>query len=387
MGKIIKYGLFLMKNLKKIIATRIKEARAQLKLSQDELARTASLPHLQTVSEIENGKREVKAWELSKIADALHVNMLELMSDQPIKRKSKIFWREEPENKEIIEAEFSDKCEIYARLEKFVQLKKAKSLTQHDFDITASYSDIQSIAHEVKRQLDLGRKPATSLTKVLEEDFGVKIWYKDLEFGSAASINSEEFGPAILMNKNEAPWRRNYNFAHELFHLVTWDSSKDLMNELDAKEELEKKANAFASYLLLPEEEIRLAWKNLADFEDLIQLYQRLIEVAREFDVSTKALLWRLCNLSVIDRETVEKIKSDRLFKILDKATMAAKWLEPPALPQRFVRFAYLAYLNEDISRLQLAKYLNVSLLDLPKILLEYGFNEQEVSDLEAITS
>jgi hypothetical protein len=44
-----------------------------------------------------------------------------------------------------------------------------------------------------------------------------------MEEGSAASIWGP-FGPAILMNSNEAPWRRNYNFAHEVFHLITWDS-------------------------------------------------------------------------------------------------------------------------------------------------------------------
>jgi len=46
-----------------------------------------------------------------------------------------------------------------------------------------------------------------------------------MEEGSAASAIGP-FGPAILMNSKEAPWRRNYNFAHELFHLITWESLK-----------------------------------------------------------------------------------------------------------------------------------------------------------------
>src|SRR2546429_7171771 len=100
--------------------------------------------------------------------------------------------------------------------------------------------------------MNLGRVPATSLTKVLEEDFGVKIFYREELSGSAASAGGG-FGQAILMNSSEAPWRRNYNFAHELFHLLTWNvmPPERLPREKELKDRFVRLLESFSSFFLL----------------------------------------------------------------------------------------------------------------------------------------
>ena len=55
------------------------------------------------------------------------------------------------------------------------------------------YREAAELAVEVGKTMNVGRLPATSLTKVLEEDFGVKIVYREELSGRAAS--------AILMQR------------------------------------------------------------------------------------------------------------------------------------------------------------------------------------------
>ena len=59
----------------------------------------------------------------------------------------------------------------------------------------------------------------------------------------------------ILINRNEPEYlRRNYNLAHELFHVLTWQAMPP--NELDAimekKSRIEMLADALAAALLMP---------------------------------------------------------------------------------------------------------------------------------------
>jgi Zn-dependent peptidase ImmA (M78 family) len=224
----------------------------------------------------------------------------------------------------------------------------------------------------------LGAKPALVLEKTLEERFGVKVWYMDLGMDGSAAATVGSFGPAILMNSREAPWRRNYNFAHEVFHLVTWESSdpETLRTDHALFEKVERFANTFASYLLLPGDALTNAVNRRLRKATIT--YTDLIEIAREFAVSTEALVYRLRSLNHLDKKTVDQILRDPKFREMDRATMHDSWWDPPKLPERFVRLAFIAYKKEKITRSRLSQYLNKSLLDLNDFLLSYGLDEKE---------
>ncbi|MCL0034909.1 ImmA/IrrE family metallo-endopeptidase [Dehalococcoidia bacterium] len=189
------------------------------------------------------------------------------------------------------------------------------------------------------------------------------------------------------MNSVEAPWRRNFNFAHEVFHLLTWTSipPERMIEDPAFRDRIESLANAFASSLLLPGDAVSIAIeRHLKDGK----IYRAdLVENAREFDVSTVALLYRLLNLGYFDREAVERLLNDPTFRQLDRSTMAVSWWEPPPIPERFVRLVFWAYQDGNISRAKLAEYLNVSLLDLTDTLLEYGLDDRENYKAEMLTS
>jgi Zn-dependent peptidase ImmA (M78 family) len=214
------------------------------------------------------------------------------------------------------------------------------------------------------------------LIPILEERYGIQVWYTDLgKEGSAACVVGD-FGAAILMNSSEAPWRRSFNFGHELFHIITWGSflPERVQSDPDLEKQMEKLANAFSSSLLLPTELL------MPEFDKRVSKrkisYADLIGLAREFDVSTEALLWRLRTLRRIEKDTVERLLENDVFRELDRASMRGRWWDPSPLPERFVRLAFLAYQKGRLSRSRLAQYLETSLPRLPTLLMEYGLDE-----------
>ena len=55
---------------------------------------------------------------------------------------------------------------------------------------------------------------------------------------------------------------------------------------------------------------------------------------------------------------------------------MRGRWWDPPPIPERFVRLAFLAYSRGRLSKARLAEYLGVALPDLPATLMDYGLDE-----------
>ena len=371
-----------MTAIKKVLGERIKNARERLGISQKILAEKMGFPAHQIISQIETGVRDIKAWELSKLAGILNVDLTDLLTFEKTERNRVVLWRDLPdEDKEEKEAHFQKKCQEYYQLENAASMKKYADLPTYNIDIdTIDYKMVNELAIKVTKELDLGQKPALALEKVLEDQYGVKIWYDDLGDAGSAASTWDSFGPAILMNSRQAPWRRNYNFAHELFHLIIWKSAPPdiFINDKKLFRKFEKFADAFASSVLLPAESV------LSEFEKYVNndsiSYVDIVNIARDFDVSTDALLFRLCNLNRLKKQTVEILRSDPEFKKTDISTMHEKWKyrNPPDIPERFVKLGFIAYQKGNVSRARLAEYFNTSLFELKNMFLEYGFNEDE---------
>jgi hypothetical protein len=107
---------------------------------------------------------------------------------------------------------------------------------------------------KIAEYLWLGSRPAYGLLNVLENDLQIKILHLPLDNGiSGASLVDDRLGAGMLINANDVPWRKNFDMAHELFHIVTRGIlSREEIGDGTAKTNPEKFANAFASSLLLP---------------------------------------------------------------------------------------------------------------------------------------
>ncbi len=113
---------------------------------------------------------------------------------------------------------------------------------------TFRYSDAERLAHQLRKSYSLGERPACSLLSVLEEVCRVKVFHLPFErSGTAACTLSDRFGAAILLNSNNIRWRRNFDLAHELFHLLTWNIFRQGDSLKESSEQEEKFANPFLS--------------------------------------------------------------------------------------------------------------------------------------------
>lgn len=363
----------------KSLGHRVAERRKKLNITQEELARKVGFKHPQIISQIELGVRDVKAWELARLSSALLVDMSDLLTQEKLGSVQPVLWRVLPINQPgVKEASFLKHCRDYALLEDLSGTPRSHDFPQKALDPhLMDFQMIPRLADDITREFRLGAGPANALEKTLEDRYGVKIWYDDLGEGSAAATIGD-FGPAILMNRKEAPWRRNYNFAHELFHLITWKSipAGQLQENKALWEKTEKIANFFASCLLLPAELVAAEIQERAR-EKQVE-YSDLIELARKFGVSSEALLYRLLSLRFVDRETVDSTLSDPQFRSMDRSTMVDSWWDPPELPERFVRLAFVSYQKGRLSRARLAELLETTLPKVTEILLRYGLDDRE---------
>jgi transcriptional regulator with XRE-family HTH domain len=358
------------------LAREIRARRKALGFTQGELAAAVGFSVAQIVSDIERGQREVKAWELVKIADALRTTVDRLLGLGERAPVARVLWRRgSPAGSRDVEEVFLDRARRFALLEKWNELPPAPELPQQQLDHeVTTFADVTRMAVAVGRVLDLGSRPAASLASVLQEAFRIKLFFEPLGAEESAASAKGDFGYAVLMNARQAPWRRNYNLAHEAFHLVTWDSTQQLWSQEDDEprwlERVEKLANAFASHLLLPAGEVEALYRER--FPDAELDYDDLVEMAREFEVSTEALIWRLRLMGKLDQERAEEILGDPEFRKADRRTMPDHWGAPPGgpLPQRYWRLALSAYHRGVLSLARLAEMLELSVSEAGAIVL-----------------
>lgn len=361
----------------KDIGRRVKAAREALGMKQEELARAVGFASRQILSNLEGGVRDVKASEAARLARALRIDLASLLADAPA--RPLVLWRAQPcEGAEAIEAEFLQWCERQRRVLRLLDQRPSDQLPVYDLDLARmTYADADRLAGDIGQLLGLGVRPARGLSAALESRFDVTTWYLDTP-GGCAACTRDEHGASILVPRSEAPWRRHFDIAHELFHLLTWSSARGsvpLSDDTEDGRNAEQLANAFAASLLVPAEVV-LRELGERSSERRVRLGE-LVAMARDFGVSLETLVWRLHNLGLWpERDVVRKLLGDPRLRELDKASQAKEWLDPPTLPERFVQAAYAATLRARLSRTQLATYLGCGLSELPSRLAEYGIDE-----------
>ncbi|OFZ49575.1 MAG: hypothetical protein A2577_14985 [Bdellovibrionales bacterium RIFOXYD1_FULL_36_51] len=170
---------------------------------------------------------------------------------------------------------------------------------------TFSYKDAYALAEEVRGQLGVGDYPATSLVKILEEKYGIKFFFNELGGNGSAAASASEYGLCILISACEPAWRQHFGIAHELFHIITWDDCliKQIIDDQTLRNLNEKLANAFAAGLLVSTESLRREIRSLAKPNAA-----GIVSIARQFEVSLEALLWRMASIHIIGRDLAKML-------------------------------------------------------------------------------
>lgn len=332
-----------------------------------------------SLSDFENSKREPKFSQLSKLAEVYKRSIDFFLTDR-LPAEPIMLWRDGPhiiEELKETEAEFRRLCQQYHKLELCTGETRKAVFPQADVVNPDQFSwpQAESFARRVHNYLCLGDIPSTSLKRILEERSYVKIFH--LEFtGSAISTVSEEFGPAILLNNRNASWRRNYDLAHELFHLLTWSMFR--VKSKEPSENEEQLADSFASKLLMPEESLQQRIATMIDEHGGVRLEQ-LDDLAREFGVFLDAMVYRISTLFRIKKEDTEQYLV--AAKQLAKFHKPRESEKPETLPARYCDLAQRALRDGRLSLMQFAKYMGISY----KKAQEYLTDDEDFTD-EKIT-
>ena len=108
---------------------------------------------------------------------------------------------------------------------------------------------------------------------------------------------ADEEMPTIYVNEEDGPQRQRFTVAHELGHYIVHREDAEIAyvdnrDELASTgtDDLERRCNAFAAELLMPEALVKRYWAEGWKFEDM----------RRRFDVSKAAMLNRLKHFGFI---------------------------------------------------------------------------------------
>jgi len=342
------------------IGARLKIAREAIGYTLQKVAEKTMIGE-SSISEFEHSKREPKFSQLSALAEIYKKPIEYFLTDKNFV-PDLMLWREPPiiEEKGEIEAQFRLLCEQYHKLEILMGETSTETLpqtseSQEEFD----YKKAERLAENTHRIFGLGEIPSTSLRHILEERFHVKIFHLAFQ-GSAISNFSEAYGPAILLNNDThyRTWRRNFDLAHELFHLLTWKIFRNGETEsMVPGNDEEKLANAFASRLLLPTDMVKERIDKIKNKNGRVSL-ESLDEVAREFGVSLDALLWRLLYLYDKSANEIEGyIDNAKTLRIQRPSRISD---QPDELPERYCSLAIKALNEGKLSLIQFAKYMGI---------------------------
>lgn len=380
-------------NFNKELGQKIKTMREKFNMTLNNLSKKIGFSNYQTLASIESGERQVKANELVKLCKIFQIDLEKLIQNPIENSVPVVLWRNKYQiNEEVSYKEnmFLTFCDRYYDLEQKCGIERNELINElkvvsHKKILSDSYNYIDLWTAELTNILQLGSRPALSLGKVLEEKFGIKLLYLDLRnCGSGASTVNDEFGSVILINRFDMPWRRNYDIAHELFHILTWDLfAADEIHCTDSsngKTQVEKWADAFASRLLLPsnilENEIKRHIKDNQIF------FLDFIDIAREFGVSTEALLWRLVLLGKLKEADVKKIfEEGELLQIDKNRRDKEREGQAPYISDRYIFLAFKCFQMGLLAWGILAEYLDCERNELSDFLKKYGYSDKEDYD------
>ncbi|MDD4933454.1 MAG: helix-turn-helix transcriptional regulator, partial [Methylacidiphilaceae bacterium] len=208
------------------IAARIKALREERRLSQDQLARQLGFKDRQTLSAIETGERRLSAEELLLILERLGTTFDDFTDPFALAGEGKFSWRQSSAGSaDLVAFERRAGRWIAAFRTLAPQVNRATPLLRQRLPLTRRhrFEDAMAAGERFAADFELGDPPALRLREVMESKLGILVLMVDSLAGvSGAACRLAELD-AIMINRQEIAGRRNFDLAHELFHILTWD--------------------------------------------------------------------------------------------------------------------------------------------------------------------
>jgi XRE family transcriptional regulator, fatty acid utilization regulator len=358
----------------RLIGERIRFAREQAHLNQKQLADRLGFKDRQILSNIESGQRRVSAEELLLLIRELG-RSVEFFSDPFLLLGEVVSWR--AQNYPKLLADFENRLlpavGLYRHLSAGAQEDEQLFVPQLPLTKASYYEDAAYAAQRLVEQWNLGTIPSKTLAEAAERRLNLLVMMVDAprEISGAAIFLPELV--AIVVNRNEPLGRRNYDFAHELFHLLTWQSmppahlDQETATKKAGGKRIEQLADTFAAALLMPESSIEPLW----NLQKEIDVHDWLNQTARVFGVTAIALYWRLRSLKYLTPTDSIDIQEERL--VWNGAGPEAEGQKPKLYSRKFVEQLHSGLDNRDVAERRVTQVLNCTGEDLEELFRDYG--------------
>ena len=210
------------------IGLRLKAAREGAGFTQQQLATALGLDHRQSLAAVESGTRRLTAEELIRAVEVLGADLDFFTDSFRLVGEGRFSFRAQPNVPAQVLDQFEDRAGrwIATYRELGAQQGDAPDWLEHKLALTArsTFEEAQAAAESVAERWKLGDRPAETLRSALERQLDALVLYVDAPAGISGAASQLPRLNAVLVNRLEPEGRRNFDLAHELFHLLTWDA-------------------------------------------------------------------------------------------------------------------------------------------------------------------
>jgi len=288
--------------IRRIIADRIRAARAAKGWTQDQLADVLGVSDRQTISTMESGERRITADELIRLISVFGQSMDFFTDPDLIVEENFFSYRALRSSPKIdsFETKARKLLELNRRLRTVLNECSPPTFSGiRGLEKTSPVETAASLGERFHAALDLGDCPSRKLRDAIASRYHVLILEVDAPPDVSGAACHLEDGDVIFLNINEPSHRKNYTLGHEFFHILTWSemppAKADIEDWSAKKPKVEQLADAFTASLLMPSALVKAAWERAAGNDE-----SRIVSVARHFDVSGVAAYWRLVNCKLL---------------------------------------------------------------------------------------
>ncbi len=335
-----------------MLGRNIKKYRLLSGLSMREMANLLGVSH-QTIKKYEDGTMAPNSKRLIAISKILNVKISDLAYSYKVPnlkydnfRKSASLSKKKEDG--LIMA-ISDEIGKYIEILNYGDETYSFDKKKWTFDVN-DLESLEGIALKVRKLLGVKDNCAIeNLTSKLEDNnfLILEVNYEDKFDGFSEIVNNLAF---IILSSKEG-YRSRFTLAHELGHLIL-----NFKEDLSFKEK-EIYCNYFASALLMPEEamrhELEISKRKMANNVSL----NEILLIAREYQVSLRAVIMRLYTLDIIDEN-----KKRSLFMSLSKLGLKREEVKNiNEHPLRRNKIIFRLEAENIISSKEVIKYLGVT--------------------------
>ena len=270
------------------------------------------------VSNLEHGRRSVKAYELGAIAEFLGVSQLAIL--EPDSLLGRLPFAHRTNGDETASPDSLMRLTALAELHQVLDEgghPNPPRTGEPPPQRSGWLQQANALADWAQQRLAPaanGKDRLTELATAIEAKLFVDVMVESLgENGPMGLCITDSAFSFILVNADQLRSRALFTLAHELGHILNSDATTiNIDRDLRARSDEERLTNAFAAAFLMPESEIR----------DTINEYGRgaesLARMLMGFGVSYETLIYRLHNLGIINAEGRDRLRSIRWASLIE---------------------------------------------------------------------